>query len=169
MDHGVDWLNSLPVEQAEQNFLKCCGSSRWAGAMTIKRPFADVADLIAEADRVWWSLDKEDWLEAFRSHPKIGEQKAEKIQSVDAKAWSEQEQSGTRASTDETMTALAAANEAYANRFGYIFIICATGKTAEEMLTHLHERLRHSPDEELRIAAEEQNKITKLRLGKLIN
>jgi OHCU decarboxylase len=169
MDHGIDWLNSLPVEQAEQNFLKCCGSSRWAGAMTIKRPFAEVDDLIAEAGRVWWSLDKEDWLEAFRSHPKIGEKSAEKTQSVHAKAWSEQEQSGTRESTDETMTGLAAANEAYANRFGYIFIICATGKTAKEMLTSLHERLRHNPDEELRIAAEEQNKITNLRLGKLIN
>jgi len=137
--------------------------------MAKRRPFAELGDLIAESDRIWWSLNKEDWLEAFRSHPKIGEKKAEKTQSADAKAWSEQEQSGTRESPDETMTALAAANEAYANRFGYIFIICATGKTADEMLASLQERLRHSPDEEVRIAAEEQNKITKLRLGKLIN
>src|SRR3982750_3947457 len=98
MDRGIEWLNSLPVEQADQEFLKCCGSSRWACTMTLERPFTAVDKLVAAADRIWWSLGKEDWLEAFRSHPTIGERKAEKTQSADAKAWSKQEQSGIRAS-----------------------------------------------------------------------
>jgi len=164
----LDWLNGLGPETAEAEFLKCCGSKAWVSRMVKEIPFADPASLLNKADLVWWSLEPEDWLQAFRSHPKIGEKKAEQPQSTAAKAWSEQEQSGTAGSTLDIMSALAAGNQAYAERFGYIFIVCATGKSAEEMLAILQSRLDNAPLEELRIAAEEQSKITKLRLRKLI-
>src|SRR6185295_15367732 len=121
-DHG--WLNELPPEQAEAEFLKCCGSSSWAKRMVGERPFSDLEDVLAKADFIWASLSPEDWLEAFRSHPKIGEKKAEQTQSTVAKAWSAQEQAGTAHSADETMAALAEGNREYAARFGFIFIVC---------------------------------------------
>ena len=164
----LGWLNALPAEQAEAEFLKCCGSQSWATRMTGERPFADLESVLGKANLIWSSLTAEDWLEAFRSHPKIGEKKAEQAQSSVAKAWSEQEQSGTRDSATETMTALAEGNREYAERFGFIFIVCATGKSAAEMLGLLRSRLDNAPADELRIAAEEQRKITELRLRKLI-
>ena len=164
----LDWLNGLDPEEAEAELLKCCGSRSWVSQMIKARPFADTDSFLSKADLIWWSLKPEDWLEAFRSHPKIGEKKAEQAQSTTAKAWSEQEQSGTQDSTADTMSALAAGNQVYAERFGYIFIVCATGKSANEMLSILQSRLDNAPLDELRIAAEEQSKITKLRLRKLI-
>lgn len=164
----LGWLNALPAEQAEAEFLKCCGSQHWATRMVSERPFADLQSVLGKADLIWSSLTAEDWLEAFRSHPKIGEKKAEQAQSSVAKAWSEQEQSGTQDSAGETMAALAEGNRKYAERFGFIFIVCATGKSADEMLAILRGRIDNAPADELRIAAEEQRKITQLRLGKLI-
>jgi OHCU decarboxylase len=166
---NVAWLNSLSPERAEAEFLKCCGSGRWARLMVEQRPFSDLPEMIDKAHDVWWSLANEDWLEAFRSHPKIGEKKAEHAQPAAAETWSRQEQSGTGDSAPETMTALAEANREYLERFGFIFIVCATGKSAEEMLAILRERLGNAPDEEVRLAAAEQNKITQLRLRKLID
>ena len=125
-------------------------------------------DLIAAADRIWWSLDSEDWLEAFHSHPKIGETKAAAATAVEAQQWSETEQSGIRNSAQQTLFALAELNRAYEEKFGYIFIVCASGKSSEEMLTILRDRLENNADEELRIAAAEQAKITQLRLRKLL-
>jgi OHCU decarboxylase len=164
----ADLLNSLSAEQAQVELLKCCGSTCWARQLLEQRPFVDVHDLIEKADETWWSLGPEDWLEAFRSHPQIGGRKAEQKQSATAKAWSEQEQSGTRDSAQETMIALESGNRAYAERFGFIFIVCATGKSADEMLTILKSRLDNDPETELKIAAEEQRKITNIRLKKLI-
>jgi OHCU decarboxylase len=164
----AELLNSLSAEQAEAELLKCCGSTRWARQLLEQRPFADVSDLLRKADETWWSLGPDDWLEAFRSHPQIGGKKAEQAQSSTAKTWSEQEQSGTRDSAQETMAALAGGNRAYSDRFGYIFIVCATGKSAEEMLSNLNSRLDNDPETELKIAAEEQRKITNIRLNKLI-
>lgn len=165
----LDQLNQLPADFAEAEFVKCCGSTRWAQAMTAARRFKTIEDLLAKADSVWWSLDKEDWLEAFRAHPKIGEKKAAAAQSEQARSWSAQEQSGTLRTAPEVLSALAKGNREYEQRFGFIYIVCATGKTSEEMLSILKTRLQNDPKTELRNAAEEQHKITRLRLEKLLN
>lgn len=169
MNQSINRLNELPADNARAEFLKCCGSTRWAQAMTAVRPFRAIDDLLAKADRAWWSLDKEDWLEAFRAHPKIGEQKAGAAQSEQARSWSEQEQSAVSRATAEVMSALAAGNREYENRFGFIYIVCATGKSSAELLTILQARLGNDTETELRNAAEEQRKITCLRLEKLLN
>jgi len=137
--------------------------------MVEQRPFRDLAEVLDKAAEIWWSLSDDDWLEAYRSHPKIGEKKAEQAQAAEAQAWSRQEQSGTSDSAPEIMAALAEGNEEYLRRFGFIFIICATGKSAEEILARLRERIAHAPVDELRIAAAEQNQITQLRLRKLVS
>jgi OHCU decarboxylase len=166
--NALDRLNSLSAPEALSEFLKVCGSKTWAQRMVDQRPFVEVSRLLSKADDIWASLAAQDWLEAFRSHPKIGEKKAEQAQSAEARAWSEQEQAGTRDSAQETMQALAAGNREFEQRFGYIFIVCATGKTSVEMLANLRERVNNDPDVELRIAAEEQRKITQLRLKRLL-
>ena len=161
-------LNSLPANEAQSELLKCCGSKRWAEQMSDERSFPSPEDLIAKADRVWWSLEPGDWLEAFLSHPKIGEKKAAAAVSDESKRWSEAEQAGVSGAATETMQALAELNQKYEDKFGYIFIVCASGKTSEEMLAILRSRLENESDEELRIAAAEQAKITRLRLQKLV-
>jgi OHCU decarboxylase len=161
-------LNSLSNSEAAAELLKCCGSARWAREMTNARPFADVDRLLGEAESIWWSLSEQDWLEAFRAHPKIGEQKAAAVQSAQAQAWSAQEQSGVADAAAETKAELAARNQEYEQRFGFIFIVCATGKTSAEMLAILNARLQNDTGTELRIAAEEQRKITRLRIEKML-
>jgi OHCU decarboxylase len=164
----LDELNLLPTYQAQTEFLKCCGSTRWAQAIAQARPFASVDELLEKADAVWWSLSKEDWQEAFRAHPKIGEKKAAANQSKQARNWSAQEQTGVTNSSLDTIAALAKGNREYEQRFGFIFIVCATGKSSEEMLAILESRLQNDPVNEMRAAAGEQAKITKLRLEKLL-
>jgi allantoicase len=166
---GIARLNALTDAEAEGELLKCCGSTRWAQRMAEQRPFESLDELAETADRLWWNLDRQDWLEAFRSHPKIGEQKAARSLDEAAQRWSEEEQSGTRDAAHETLDALAAANRAYEQKFGHIFIVCATGKSTEQMLALLNERLQHDSDTELRVAVEEQRRITHLRLRKLLN
>jgi OHCU decarboxylase len=161
-------LNSFTAAEAKNELLKCCGSKQWAERMSAQLPFESFDDLIAEADRVWWSLEPGDWLEAFLSHPKIGEQKAAAATSEQSKQWSEAEQAGIADATNSTLTTLAELNQKYEDKFGYIFIVCASGKSSEEMLAILRSRLENNPAEELRIAAAEQAKITKLRLQKLV-
>jgi OHCU decarboxylase len=161
-------LNSLSNSEAEAELLKCCGARNWARLMTAARPFANVDGLLTKADSIWWSLGSEDWLEAFRAHPKIGEKKAAAAQSAEARKWSAQEQSGIRNAAADTMAALAAGNRDYEQRFGFIFIVCASGKSSEEMLKMLKLRLQNDRETELRVAAEEQRKITRLRLEKLL-
>jgi OHCU decarboxylase len=168
LDLELASLNSLSAGQAEPEFLKCCGSKNWARQLTAARPFASLDELIVKADRIWWSLSPEDWLEAFHSHPKIGEKKAAAPTAVEAQRWSEDEQSGIRRSAQQTLDALAELNRAYEQKFGYIFIVCASGKSSEEMLAILRARLQNNAHEELRIAAAEQAKITQLRLRKLL-
>lgn len=162
-------FNDLSREEAESELTKCCGSARWARALAAARPFDSMDELLETADGIWWALDTEDWLEAFSHHPQIGEKKSERPQAAEANRWSEEEQSGTRSADNETTTALASANRAYLQKFGHIFIVCATGKSSAEMLSLLDERMPHEPEEELRIAAEEQRRITHLRLRKLMN
>ena len=136
--------------------------------MTAARPFANVDELSTKADSIWRSLGSEDWLEAFRAHPKIGEKKAAAAQSEEARKWSAQEQSGINAAAAETMAALAEGNRDYEQRFGFIFIVCATGKSSEEMLAILQTRRQNDAGTEIAVAAEEQRKITRLRLEKLL-
>ncbi len=162
-------LNSLPAAEAESEFLKCCGSRHWAGRMTSERPFANLDELVDGGERLWWSLEPGDWLEAFHSHPKIGEKKAAAPTSGQSKRWSEAEQAAVSTAAPETLQALTDLNRRYEEKFGYIFIVCATGKSSDEMLAILRARLENPAGEELRIAAAEQAKITQLRLKKLID
>jgi allantoicase len=144
---------------APTDLLKVCGSLRWTEAVAAARPYASWEELVARATAAWSALDEADWLEAFGAHPRIGERKA---------GWTQQEQSGTSGASEETMRALADENRAYEEKFGFVYLICATGKGADEMLANLRERMTHDRDTEVRIAAEEQRKITELRLEKLV-
>ncbi len=161
-------LNYLDAEAAKAEFLKCCGSSRWACAMVAERPYSGMAQMIEAAASIWWSLEPADWLEAFHSHPRIGEKKAARHVAAESRAWSTQEQAGVEHSAEETVRSLNELNRAYEERFGYIFIVCAAGKSADEMLAILLARIENAPENELRIAAGEQAKITELRLQKLL-
>jgi OHCU decarboxylase len=165
---GLDRLNALPADDAERELLTCCGSRAWARRVAAARPFADADALLQTADATWWDLDESDWREAFRSHPKIGEKKAEAGQTNREQAWSAGEQAGMTSAADATRDALAEGNRAYEARFGYIYIVCATGRTADEMLALLQQRLENDPQTEIRAAAEEQRKITRIRLQKLL-
>jgi OHCU decarboxylase len=136
--------------------------------MSEARPFADSEEVSSRADAIWAALGEQDWLEAFRAHPKIGERKAATIQSQDAANWSAQEQSDAQQAGAEIKKAIAEGNKLYETRFGFIFIICASGKSAEEILESLNQRLANDAGAEMRIAAEEQRKITQLRLKKLL-
>jgi OHCU decarboxylase len=169
MTTKLDWLNSLPSELAAQELLQCCGSQRWAQQMAESRPYTSLATLIESANNIWWSLAPDDWLEAFRSHPKIGEKKAATSVSVQSQKWAGQEQAGVSNASQETVDSLATLNRAYEQKFRFIFIICATGKTSAEMLAALRERLENDVAAELPIAAAEQSKITELRLKKLVS
>jgi OHCU decarboxylase len=177
------WLNSLAAEEAAAELLACCGSSAWACALATCRPFADDETLFAAAERIWWGLRPEDWREAFAAHPRIGERPAaapgdgpspagrDGRRAPAARrfaAWSEAEQAGARRAGAAILGELAAANHAYETRFGHVFLICAAGKSAEQMLAALRDRLANEPPPELRIAAAEQAKITRLRLARLL-
>ena len=163
-------LQALPPAEAQEEFLKCCGSVRWAQAMVQLRQYATtVGGLILLGNEMWSLLERDDWLEAFRSHPKIGERKAAAEVSSQSTQWSGQEQAGVQTAEQETLDELARLNREYEEKFGFIFIVCATGKSAGEMLDMLSERLRNDIETELPIAAAEQAKITELRLKKLVN
>ena len=164
----VGRLNRLSADEARAALLDCCGSARWAREVAALRPFRDLGRLLAEAERVWFELGREDWLEAFRAHPRIGEKKAEAGVGEDARRWSEGEQSRAREASTETLDALAEANREYEEKFGFIFIVCATNRSADEMLSLLRERMKNDPETELRVAAEEQWRITELRIRKLL-
>jgi OHCU decarboxylase len=136
--------------------------------MVALRPFGNEAALLRAADAAWNGLGPEDWLEAFRAHPRIGEQRSEAPRTERERGWSEGEQAGAGAADDGVRAELAEGNRVYEARFGHIFIVCASGMTGEEMLATLRARLENPPDVELRVAAEEQRKITRLRLQKLL-
>ncbi|HEX9943539.1 MAG TPA: allantoicase [Thermoanaerobaculia bacterium] len=163
----LDRLNAVAAEDAEATLLACCGSRAWARRMAESRPFRDASEMKETSDRTWWSLGREDWLEAFAAHPRIGE--AAKTGGKQTRRWSEQEQAGARGVPPEVLQRLSEGNLLYQQKFGHIFIVCATGKDAAEMLTLLRERLGNDPETELRVAAEEQRKITNLRLEKLLS
>jgi allantoicase len=161
-------LNGLSIEDARTALLRCCGAPRWAGWMLAQRPFATTEALYRAADGVWSQMERADVLEAFSHHPEIGgDLDALRARFPTTATWSTSEQSGVSEADRETLEALRDGNAAYRERFGYLFIVCATGKSAHEILALLRARLGHDPNTELRLAAAEQAKITRLRLEKL--
>ena len=159
---GMARLNALLPEEARAELRACCGSSTWAERMVAARPWRDLASAKSEAARVAEGLTEPDWLEAFGAHPRIGEKKA------DARGWSAEEQAGVGGADRATLDALADANRAYEAKHGFVYIVCATGKTAEEMLALARSRLQGDRARELLRASEEQRAITDLRLEKLV-
>lgn len=161
-------LDRLPEAEARTELMKCCGSTEWAKAMAAGRPYGDARALFSAADRAWAALGKKDRLEAFDHHPRIGEKRLrEKFGS--AARWAGQEQAGVKLAAEDILTALAQGNREYERRFGHIFLVCATGKTAPELLAILTRRLANAPDAEFDEACREQAKITRIRLEKLLS
>jgi len=163
----VRW-NGLPPEEAVREILPCCGSRTWATRMVLKRPVQDEVSLLATSDVVWQSLSETDWLEAFGSHPRIGETRAENTGPAQSSTWSAQEQQKAATGDEAVKMALLWGNREYEQKFGRIFIVCATGISASEILEILRRRLHNDEATELRQAAEEQRKIMHLRLKKWI-
>lgn len=163
-------LNRLNEKEAKAGLGKCCGSPVWVDAMINARPFASEQDLLRKADDVWFhQCNEKDWLEAFRHHPKIGDLKSVEEKFASTKELAGAEQAGVETASAAVIAELVQGNIDYEKKFGFIFIICATGKTAEQMLALLKERLPNNYAQELNIAAGEQAKITKLRLQKLLS
>ena len=162
---GLERLNALSRAQAVAELLRCCGSRAWAATVADARPFATGEALLDTADAVWRALAREDWLEALRAHPRIGERPTAQHRGAE---WSEQEQAAVLAAGDDARAELAALNRLYEQRFGYIFLICATGLGASDILEAVRWRIDNDPANELHIAAEEQGKITRLRLERLL-
>jgi OHCU decarboxylase len=159
-------FNALPSAQAESVLMDCCCSARWAASVASRRPYENVEAFHKAADAIWWNLERADWLEAFSHHPQIGDKPASGSES--ARQWAEGEQTGARAATEEVKTRLARGNRAYFDKFGYIYIVCASGKSAAGMLAILEQRLQNDLASELSIAAEQQRLITRIRLEKLL-
>lgn len=160
-------FNHLSREEAVSELMKCCGCSYWANKLADERPFNSLQEIIIESDKIWESVNETGIREAFTHHPKIGDLKSLEAKFSSTKEWAGGEQSGVKAADKETLMKLAEGNDAYEQKFGYIFIVCATGKSAGEMLELLNDRLHNDVKNELTIAAGEQNKITHLRLQKL--
>jgi OHCU decarboxylase len=156
----LEELNALPPAAAERELSKCCGATRWTAAMAARRPFRSADQVLLAAEDVWWSLEGGDWLEAFSHHPRIGGR---------AGGWAKDEQSGTRGASARMLKTLADLNHEYERKFAHVFLICATGKGADEILRQLERRIHSDPATELRIAAAEQAKITRLRLEKVLS
>jgi OHCU decarboxylase len=165
MNQVLDTWNKADEVVTTDAMLACCGSRRWAAAMAALRPIAGIAELSEAADREWAQMQEPDWLEAFVAHPRIGERGAAPA-SENSAAWSRQEQAGTAAASSDVMRQLAEGNTLYEERFGFTYIVCATGKTADQMLAILKRRLNNDRMTELREAAEQQRQIMQIRLGK---
>jgi len=160
-------FNHLSDDEKYQELFKCCGSTSWANLMLTVFPVDSITDVLIAADEKWAQCEQEDYLEAFTHHPKIGDKNLLREKFATTAAWASNEQSGVNTATDDVIDALAKGNADYEAKFGYIFIICATGKSAIEMLDLLELRLPNDPEKEIEIAAAEQAKITRIRLEKL--
>lgn len=169
MSTVLDRWNQLSEHEAIEQVLSCCGSTAWARELAIRRPFRDETSLLAASDKIWNSLGEQDWVEAFSKHPRIGERKAPMATSAQSASWSQQEQQNVASAGDAAQQTLAKANREYEQRFGRVFIVCATGKGAGDILDVLRQRLQNDDATELREAAQEQCKITKLRLKKWLH
>lgn len=165
---NLDKLNQASVEAATHTLMQCCTSSRWVDRMIASRPFRDGDDLCHKGNQNWQNLEENDYLEAFEGHPKIGDVNSLKAKYANTKALASGEQSSVAHASDQVIAELASGNSAYEEKFGFIFIVCATGKTAAQMLDLLNARLPNNRATELNNAAEEQRKILQLRLEKLL-
>jgi OHCU decarboxylase len=166
---GLGRLNALPYDDAVAAFMQCCAARAWAHRMAGGRPYGSVSELFALADRAWDELGPSTWREAFAGHPRLGQEKADSVPGGSAPRWSAEEQAGVQRAAADVRTELAEAQREYEDRFGHIFLICATGLGADEILVALRERMRNDAETELRVAAGEQARITRLRLQKLLN
>jgi allantoicase len=165
---GIERFNQDSIAHVRKALFDCCGSKKWVEQILARRPFQSAEQLFDASDKIWASLSRREWLAAFRHHPPIGAAQAKGKQSETARRWSASEQSVAQKASPETLAVLTAANQAYQAAFGYVFLISAQGKTSEEILKNLQQRLSNNPEVELRNAAEEQRKITRLRLEKLL-
>lgn len=163
----LEELNDLPAADARDAFTRCCGATAWVEAMTARRPFASVGGLL-EVARAQWEAARDDWHEAFAHHPKIGDLASLERKYAATADLASREQAAVTRATRVVLEALAEGNRAYEQRFGYIFIVCASGKSAEEMLEALRDRLGNDPEVETEIAANEQWQIMRLRLDTLL-
>jgi 2-oxo-4-hydroxy-4-carboxy-5-ureidoimidazoline decarboxylase len=157
--------NQAGTEEATAAMTACCGATRWAQAMVAARPIDGIQELSAKADEIWLTMQETDWMEAFACHPRIGDRKPAHASKRSA-AWSQQEQSSARTTDEAVLAELSAGNALYERRFGFTYIVCATGKSAAEMLAILNRRLSNDRTAELREASEQQRQITQIRLGK---
>ena len=160
--------NTEDPKAALDAMLACCGARRWASAMVALRPIANVAELSEAADRTWARMGESDWLEAFSCHPRIGERKTAHA-GAQSSTWSQQEQASVKNAAEQVLAAIAEGNTLYEQQFGFTYIVCATGKSASEMLAILNRRLQSSRAAELREAAEQQRQILQIRLGKWLS
>jgi len=165
VDAPLARLNALPAADAEAELLACCASGVWAAAVAAGRPYRDRAELLATAERVLSGLAWGDVEQALAGHPRIGERAAGDGR---AAAWSRGEQAGTAAASEQTRAALAAGNAEYERRFGHVYLACATGRDATELLELLRGRLGNDPQAERQVVRAELGKITRLRLEKLL-
>jgi 2-oxo-4-hydroxy-4-carboxy-5-ureidoimidazoline decarboxylase len=161
-------LDALPGDEARTTLERCCGARRWVDGMLAARPFGDRERLFAAAAAAERAMTAADWREAFAHHPRIGDLAALRTRFAATAAWAGAEQRGAAAASEATLAALAEGNRDYETRFGHLFIVCATGKSADEMLALLRARLGNDPERELAIAAGEQARITRLRLDRLL-
>ena len=161
-------LNQLSLSQLKEELSRCCGSSAWVEKMASFFPFTNKEVLFQQAVKIWNALTQKDWLEAFQHHPKIGDINSLKEKFASTAKWASGEQALVQQASLETIKQLAEGNRQYEAKFGYIFIVCAMGKSAEEMLQILLSRLPNEAGTEIKIAAAEQAKITHLRLEKLL-
>lgn len=161
-------FNQLSKAAAHSELAKCCGASKWVNLLVEKMPFSSIEELKLASDFCWQQCTTKDYLEAFSHHPKIGDRSSLAQKFASTHKWASSEQSSVKDASASIIDQLADGNEAYENKFGYIFIVCATGKSAEEMLDLLKHRLTNTPEEEILIAAEEQHKITHIRINKLL-
>ena len=161
-------LNTLRLPELKNELTRCCGSSAWVDKMVPFFPADDLVELLEDAEEQWFLCSEADWKEAFAHHPKIGDAESLKTTFASTAQWASGEQSSVHNASTQIIEALAKANKEYEDKFGYIFIVYASGKSAEEMLAILQNRLQNSPEVEIEIAADEQNKITKLRIEKLL-
>lgn len=169
MNETLERINNASKAEAESMFRDCCGSARWASLMEEARPFASESELLDNAAAIWNDLETDDWMEAFRAHPMIGETKTTAAQQARSAEWSAAEQAGMSSADQLLRQDLAAANRAYYEKFGFIFIVCATGKSAEQMLELCRVRLGNDRETEIEIAGGEQRTITDIRLRKLLS
>ncbi|MGH7565567.1 MAG: 2-oxo-4-hydroxy-4-carboxy-5-ureidoimidazoline decarboxylase [Gemmatimonadota bacterium] len=159
-------LNALPPDAAEAALCEVCGAHRWTSAVAAARPFANFSALAGAAEAAWDALSREGWIEAFATHPRIGED--HRVSDGKASAWSRAEQVGMAAAEDVTRAELAEAQREYERKFGWTYIVCATGRTAEEMRADCRARLANDPDAEIAVAAAEERRIGRLRLMRLL-